>query len=150
MFFFSKSTVQIALFILTVLPVYYLSFNVLKLPLACSFWMLLLFTLAFALALHATGTLVSSFARTSVNSTRFGMIIAVPSFILCGYTWPLEAMPQIVQQVVKVLPQTWFFQGINYLTFKDPGWTFMAPFFSALLVIAALSYAAAALIASRS
>ena len=109
-----------------------------------------MFTLAFALALHATGTLVSSFARTSVNSTRFGMIIAVPSFILCGYTWPLEAMPQIVQQVVKVLPQTWFFQVINYLTFKDPGWTFMAPFFSALLVIAALSYAAAALIASRS
>ncbi|OPZ75501.1 MAG: hypothetical protein BWY80_00119 [Firmicutes bacterium ADurb.Bin456] len=78
------------------------------------------------------------------------MIIAVPSFILCGYTWPLEAMPQIVQQVVKVLPQTWFFQGINYLTFKDPGWAFMSPYFSALLVIAAASYTVAAVITSRS
>ncbi len=150
MFFFSKSVVQITVFTLTVLPVYYLSFIVFKLPLACGFWMLFLFTLVFAVALQATGTLVSSFARTAVNSTRFGMIIAVPSFILCGYTWPLEAMPRIVQQVVKVLPQTWFFQGINYLTFKDPGWTFMSPFFSALLVIAAVSYAAAAVIASRS
>ena len=148
--FFSKSIVQIITFILMVLPVYYLCFRILKFPLACSFWMLFLFTLVFAVSLHAIGTLMSSISDNAVNASRFGMLIAVSSFILCGYTWPLEAMPQIVRQAVKILPQTWFFQGINYLTFKDPGWAFMSPFFSALLIIAAVNYAAAAFITSRS
>lgn len=147
--FVSKSLVHIGLFMLLVLPVYGICFGLLKLPLHGSWLLLLLFTLVFAIALHSVGTLASSFARSPVDATRFGMIIALPSFILSGYGWPLEAMPTYVQSLVKLLPQTWFFQGINYFTFKDPGWSFAQQYFMALGLIAVVCYSAAAVITSR-
>lgn len=148
--FAGKSVAHITVFMLIILPVFALSFYVFKLPMQCGFPLLFLFTLVFAVSLHSIGTLMSSFANNAVNASRFGMIIALPSFILCGYTWPLEAMPGYLQQLVKVLPHTWFFQGLNYLTFKNPGWGFMSHYFLAMSVIALVCYTAAAVITSRS
>ncbi|MDD4239728.1 MAG: ABC transporter permease [Desulfotomaculaceae bacterium] len=148
--FVSKSLVHIAAFMVMVLPIYALSFYIFKIPLYCSFWVLFLFTLLFAVSLHSIGTLASSLATSALNATRFGMIIALPSFVLCGYTWPLEVMPHYLQQLVKVLPHTWFFQGLNYLTFKNPGWGFMSHYFLAMSVIALICYGAAAMLTSRS
>ncbi|WP_338833492.1 putative multidrug ABC transporter permease YbhR [Moorella humiferrea] len=149
-FFASKSMAQIFIFMAVVLPVYFLAFGVLKLPLNCSLPALLLFTLAFAVALHSIGTLASSFARNAVDAARFGMIIALPSFVLSGYTWPLEAMPVYLQKVAWILPQTWFFQGINYFAFKNAGWNLMAHYILAMLAVAAVCYVAAAVFIARS
>ncbi|SFG15603.1 ABC-2 type transport system permease protein [Desulfotomaculum arcticum] len=147
--FFSKSIVQVAMFMLLVLPVYVIAFVILHIPIHCNFGLLLLFTLVFALALHSIGTLASSLAHSVVDSTRLGMLIALPSFILSGYTWPMESMPHYLQQAVKILPQTWFFQGINYLTFKNPGPAFIGHYFLMLSLVTVACYGAAALITLR-
>ncbi len=140
-FFGSKSVVHIFIFMLLVLPLYFLAFLVFKLPLRCDFGILLFFTLLFAIAIHSVGTLMSSIASNAVDASRFGMMIAIPSFVFSGYTWPLEAMPQVLQPLVWIFPQTWFFQGLNYLTFKNPAWNFIAPYFGALIGIAVICYA---------
>lgn len=140
-FFVSKSLAHIITFMVMVLPLYFLAFQVFKLPLQCDIGVLLLFTLVFTLAIHGVGTLMSTVASNAVDATRFGMLIALPSFVLSGFTWPIEAMPQVLQHLVWILPQTWFFQGLNYLTFKNPGWEFMGPYFVALIVIACICYA---------
>ena len=143
--FFCKSLVHIGILLLTVLPVYFLAFVVFKLPLACGWSSFLLFTLIFILALHGLGTMMSSLSPNAVNASRYGMIIALPSFLLSGFTWPLQAMPQWLQHVVWILPQTWFFQGVSFLTFKNPGWGFMSHYFWALGLMAVLFYSVAAL-----
>ena len=147
--FASKSAAQITTFMVIALPVFFLAFAVFKLPLRCGFPAFFLFSLVFAIALHSVGTLASSVARDAVNATRFGMIIALPSFLVSGYTWPLEAMPQYLQMISKMLPQTWYFQGLNSLTFKDPGWAFMSHYYLAFFIIAAVCYGTAAVIVSR-
>jgi len=147
--FFSKSAAQIITFMVIALPVFFLAFVVCKLPLRCGLAVFLLFNLAFVIALHSVGTLASSLARDAVNATRFGMIIALPSFLVSGYTWPLEAMPPYLRVIAQMLPQTWYFQGLNFLTFKDPGWAFMSQFFLAFLIIAAVCYGTAAIIVAR-
>ncbi len=147
--FFCKSAIQICTFMLIVCPIYALSFTVFKLPVHCSFGELFLFNLAFVIALHSVGTLASSIAPNAVDATRFGMIVALPSFIVSGYTWPLEAMPGFVQQLAKIVPHTWFFQGINYLTFKNPGWHFMVHFYLAFFLIAVACYGAATIFTCR-
>lgn len=148
--FFCKSTVHIITFLLMAMPVYFLAFIVFKLPLSSSFWTVLLFTLVFAVAIHSIGTLMSGFSRSAVDSSRFGMIVALPSFILSGYTWPLEAMPHYLQKIAKILPQTWFFQGINYLMFKTPDFAFLSHFFLPMSVTAVVCYGVAAIFISRS
>ncbi|ODA40590.1 ABC-type multidrug transport system, permease component [Desulfosporosinus sp. BG] len=143
--FFCKSLVHISILLLTVLPVYFLAFVVFKLPLACGWSSFLLFTLIFILALHGLGTMMSSLSPNAVNASRYGMIIALPSFLLSGFTWPLQAMPLWLQHVVWFFPQTWFFQGVSFLTFKNPGWGFMSHYFLALGLMAVLFYSVAAL-----
>lgn len=145
-FFFSKSVAHIITFTAMVLPLYWLGFCILHIPIHCNFFQLLLFTAVFTISLHSVGTLMSSVANNAVDATRFGMMVALPSFVLSGYTWPIDAMPGFLQPLVKLLPQTWFFQGFNSLTFKNPGWAHLSHYYSSLLVIAVVCYSAAALI----
>ncbi|MGI9862818.1 ABC transporter permease [Moorella naiadis] len=148
-FFASKSIAQVFIFMAIVLPLYVLAFSVFKLPLNCNWPSFLLFTLAFAIAIHAIGTLASSFAHNAVDAARFGMIIALPSFVLSGYTWPLEAMPVYLQKAAWLLPQTWFFQGLNYFACKNAGWPLMSHYILAMLAVATVCYGAAAVFISR-
>lgn len=138
--FVPKSVMHLILFMVLVLPVYLLAFEVFKLPLRCSFPILLAFTFVFALAIHSLGTMMSSLANNAVDAARFGMMIALPSFILCGYTWPLESMPAALSKAVWVLPQTWFFQGFNYMVYKGAEWNIMSGYFQGLLVITIVCY----------
>lgn len=146
LFFGSKSVARITLFILTMLPVYFIGFGVLRQIPASSYLDLFLFSCLFAVAIDGMGTMMSGLAHNSVDGTRFGMIIALPSFVISGYTWPLEAMPGWLQHLAWLLPQTWFFQGFNFLVFKDPGWAVMGKYFAALAVIAAVCYGVAGIL----
>jgi ABC-2 type transport system permease protein len=145
--FFCKSLVHIGIFMLMVLPVYFFAFGIFRFPLTSGWPLLLLFTFVFTISLHSLGTLMSSISGNAVNATRFGMVIALPSFVISGFTWPLETMPQWFQPLAWILPQTWFFQGINYLTFKNQGWGFMSRYIFVLGLMAVLFYSAAALYA---
>ncbi|NLO90125.1 MAG: ABC transporter permease [Clostridia bacterium] len=140
LFFFSKSLAHIIGFMLAVIPLYIMAFGIYKMPLRCSPAELLLFTLVFAVSIHGLGTMISALCGDPVDAVRFGMVIALPSFILSGYTWPLEAMPAFVQKAAKFFPQTWFFQGFNLLVFKNPGREVLQPYVFVLMGMACLFY----------
>ena len=144
--FSCKTIAHLITFMGLVLPIYVFIFLVLKFPLSSSWWTLLSFTFLFVIAMHAVSTMMSSFASNGVDATRFGMLIALPAFILSGYTWPLEVMPDFLQKAVWILPHTWFFQGLNYLLFKDPGWAFLSFYFLALAIIALVAYSVTAIV----
>ena len=144
--FLAKILAHLVIFMATVAVLYGLCFEVLHLPLRCDFGKLMLFTMGFAVAMHSLGTLVSSFSRTAADASRIVMAIAVPAFVLSGFTWPLEAMPQILAQVVKWLPQTGFFQGVIFLSMKDASWAYMSQYYFQFLLFALVAYALTAVI----
>ncbi|MGS0745810.1 ABC transporter permease [Syntrophomonas erecta subsp. sporosyntropha] len=138
--FATKSVVHIIIFMALVTLVYLISFTILKLPINCSLPLLLFFTLGFAVALHSMGTFMSSVARTASDSSRLGLAIAVPAFVLSGYTWPLEAMPTFLAKAAACLPQTGFFQGVVILTMKEGGWAAVSHFFTRFIIFAIVAY----------
>lgn len=144
--FLSKSLTHLLVFTAILIPIYVLAFGVFKFPLACNLAVLFLFSLVFILSIHSLGTFISTLALNAVDATRFGMIIAVPSFVISGYVWPIEAMPDALQSFAWVFPQTWFFQGFNYLVFKNPGFDYMMPYFAVLAGIAVLFYLLATMV----
>ena len=144
--FLAKILAHLVIFMATVAVLYGLCFEVLHLPLRCDFGKLMLFTMGFAVAMHSLGTLVSSFSRTAADASRIVMAIAVPAFVLSGFSWPLEAMPQILAQVVKWLPQTGFFQGVIFLSMKDASWAYMSQYYFQFLLFALVAYALSAVI----
>ena len=144
--FLAKILAHLVIFMATVAVLYGLCFEVLHLPLRCDFGKLMLFTMGFAVAMHSLGTLISSFSRTAADASRIVMAFAVPAFVLSGFSWPLEAMPQILAQVVKWLPQTGFFQGVIFLSMKDASWAYMSQYYFQFLLFALVAYALTAVI----
>lgn len=99
----------------------------------------LLIAIAFNLALCGLGFLFSLFSRTKVDATQTLMLIAVPSFMLSGYTWPLEAMPTFLQMVAKALPLTYYLDAVRAITLKGQGMSAIVQDILALSLIGLIS-----------
>jgi ABC-2 type transport system permease protein len=69
----------------------------------------------FMLSLTFMGTAVSIIFNTQLKATEVLMIIAVPSFIISGQTWPLAQMPGIVQTIANYIPLTHYLEAFRRL-----------------------------------
>jgi len=47
------------------------------------------------------------------------MVIATPSFILSGFSWPLSQMPYWVQGIANVIPLTHFLKAFRILIIEN-------------------------------
>lgn len=76
---------------------------------------------SFTFALLGIGYLASLFSANQVGATQITMLIAVPSFLLSGFTWPFEAMPKFLSIVGHLLPLTYFLEGVRNIFIKGAG-----------------------------
>lgn len=74
--------------------------------------------ISFTFALLGIGYLASLFSANQVGATQITMLIAVPSFLLSGFTWPFEAMPKLLSIVGHLLPLTYFLEGVRNIFIK--------------------------------
>ena len=77
-------------------------------------WILTIaFTLLFTATIVTWGFWVSAFLKTRLFATQVLMFMAMPSFVLSGFTWPLESMPVFMQGLANLLPLTHFVNGFR-------------------------------------
>ncbi len=84
-----------------------------QIPVYGSSLSLLIAGTVFNVAVLAIGFAISFITPNQLQATQMAMLIAVPSFMLSGYTWPLMAMPPIVAAIGKSLPLTYFLHAIR-------------------------------------
>lgn len=70
---------------------------------------------AFATACIFLGLLVSVLLPNQLQATEILMLIATPSFIIGGFTWPLQEMNHTIQVVARAIPLTSFLEGFRKL-----------------------------------
>lgn len=75
----------------------------------------------FIIALVSLGVFLSIISKNELEATQVAMLLAVPSFLVSGYTWPLQAMPIGVQAVSRVLPLTYFVSSFRDIALKGVG-----------------------------
>jgi ABC-2 type transport system permease protein len=73
----------------------------------------------FVLSVSFIGILVSILVPSQLKATEILMVIATPSFILSGFTWPLSQMPQAVQAISNVIPLTHFLKAFRILIIEN-------------------------------
>jgi ABC-2 type transport system permease protein len=73
----------------------------------------------FVLSVSFIGILVSILVPSQLKATEILMVIATPSFILSGFTWPLSQMPQAVQAIANVIPLTHFLKAFRILIIEN-------------------------------
>ena len=64
--------------------------------------------LLFCVAVLFLGTLVSIWIPNQLKATELLMVVATPSFVLSGYTWPSEQMPAAIRYFSEIIPLTPF------------------------------------------
>ncbi|NLT96174.1 MAG: ABC transporter permease [Clostridia bacterium] len=77
-------------------------------PLRGSFLELFDLSSVFLGCISAIGIFLSIICRNSLEATQYSMLIALPSFLLSGYTWPTQAMPEFCVYLSKILPLTYY------------------------------------------
>ncbi|WP_310994298.1 ABC transporter permease [Aequorivita marina] len=80
-----------------------------------AFWAFMLSTLVFVLAVSGIGVLVSIVLPNQLKATEVLMVVATPSFILSGFTWPLSQMPVWVQSIADLIPLTHYLKIFRLL-----------------------------------
>lgn len=73
----------------------------------------------FVLSVSFIGILVSILIPSQLKATEILMVIATPSFILSGFSWPLSQMPSWVQGVANVIPLTHFLNAFRILIIEN-------------------------------
>ena len=123
---YSKSTNVILLgktipYIIVMLGIWlgmlYIMYPMFKIEIVGGFGTMLLFSIVFILCLLAMGIMVSLIFPTMLLSTEILMIVATPSFIISGYTWPISQMPAVIQAFANLLPLTHFLSGFRKIAF---------------------------------
>lgn len=99
----------------------YIMYPCFKIEIAGGFGIMMLFSFIFIICLLAMGIMVSLIFPTMLLSTEILMIVATPSFIISGYTWPISQMPVIIQAFANLLPLTHFLSGFRKIAFLGNG-----------------------------
>ena len=112
-----KTIPYIIVMLLIWLGMLYIMYPMFKIEIVGGFGTMLLFSIVFILCLLAMGIMVSLIFPTMLLSTEILMIVATPSFIISGYTWPISQMPAVIQAFANLLPLTHFLSGFRKIAF---------------------------------
>lgn len=94
----------------------------------------------FVLAVSFIGILVSVLIPSQLKATEVLMVIATPSFILSGFTWPLSQMPLWIQGIAQVIPLTHFLPIFRILMVERGPVDMTYPYVLNLGIIAVLGF----------
>ncbi|NHM26901.1 ABC transporter permease [Desulfofundulus sp. TPOSR] len=96
-------------------------FTLFQIPFRGSLPLLGLLELLFFAGIHALGIFLSVVCRSELEATQLAMLVAVPSFLFSGYTWPVEAMPPVARAVSAALPLTYFAGNLRDIALMGAG-----------------------------
>ena len=113
---------------------------VFDLPQPSSHLLLVLLAVIFVAAMISLGLLISLISQTQQQAMFLAIFIIIPSILLSGLIFPLEAIPESVRFISYLIPFTYFVEIIRGLLIKH------THFADLLLSYAALSFFAAAFV----
>ncbi|MEI6399236.1 MAG: ABC transporter permease [Pseudomonadota bacterium] len=118
-------------------------------PMEGSWWIMIPFTLIFILTITTWGMWMSALCKTRLFATQILMFLAMPSFVLSGFTWPAKAMPSIMQAIGRCLPLTYFVSSFRNIYLAAAPFKYVAGDFAMLCAFTAVNLVVAYVAVSR-
>ena len=94
------------------------SWLVFDLPLPDSHMVLFLLAVAYLAALISMGLAISTISQTQQQAIFLSIFVLIPSILLSGFIFPIEAMPGYIQPIAYFIPFTYFLEIIRGLLLK--------------------------------
>jgi len=112
-----------------ILAVGWLLFDI---PQPSSHFLLFILSLDYVAVMIALGLLISLFAKTQQQAMFLAIFIIVPSILLSGFIFPLEAIPKSIRPISNLIPFTFFTEIIRGLLIKKTLFIDLLPSYMAL------------------
>lgn len=120
---FGKFAIYFIIFFLDAIIMLTLGIKLFKIPMLGSVNALLVMTAAFVGSVLMLGMFISSLLKSQVQAIQLSMMIAVPSYMLSGYTWPVFNMHIILQKLSAVLPLTHYLTSMKSIMYMGQGFS---------------------------
>lgn len=117
-----KFIVYLVIFFINAIIMYSIAIRFFQIPQIGNLSLVLLLFLVFLVSVLMLGIFLSAIIKSQVQAIEISMIIAVPSFILSGYTWPSFAMPKALQYVSNSLPLTHYLNATKAVMYMGQGY----------------------------
>lgn len=101
---------------------------------------LIVMLIAGALAAAALGTMLGTFVKTAAQANGLSIMLGMVMALMGGCWYPLELFPQLIRNVVKILPTTWAMQGLLDLVVRGQRLVGILPEAGVLLGFAAVFF----------
>ena len=90
----------------------------------------------FIVAVCFIGILISILIPNQLKATEILMVVATPSFMISGFTWPLSQMPEWIQIISSGIPLTHFLPAFRILIIENGTVDLTYPYIINMLIIA--------------
>ena len=94
----------------------------------------------FVLAVSFIGILVSILIPNQLKATEILMVVATPSFMISGFTWPLSQMPEFIQAFAQLIPLTHFLPAFRILIIEKGSFDLAYPYILNLGIISLIGF----------
>jgi ABC-2 type transport system permease protein len=108
------------------------SWLVFDLPLTDSHGVLFLLALTYLAALISMGLAISTISQTQQQAIFLSLFVLIPSILLSGFIFPIEAMPSYIQPLAYFIPFTHFLEIIRGILLKGNYFVELLPQFLSL------------------
>ena len=111
-----------------------------EMKLDASFWPFFWSSAVFILAVCFMGILVSIILPSQLKATEVLMVVATPSFILSGFTWPMSQMPGWIQAIADTIPLTHYLKIFRILFISKGDTSLIHPHILNLSIIGGICF----------
>lgn len=114
-------------------PYFNMNFDIFNLP-------MLVLTVLLTMSSMSIGMLFSIAIPNQLRATELLMVISTPAFILSGFTWPTQAIPETISNISQFIPLTQYLSGFRKVAFYGGDMASIWPEIKILLIITLTAY----------
>jgi ABC-2 type transport system permease protein len=120
----AKITPYFVLSCINFLTIIILSVFVLKVPIAGSFFTLVIISMLYIFVALALGLLISTLTESQVAAMLIsGMALMIPVMLLSGMIFPIENMPLPLQIFSNIIPARWYISAVKLVMIQGLGFS---------------------------
>ncbi len=120
-------------------------YSIFSIPVRSSLWIILLFSLPYLLSVIFFGIAISSLFKRREDSIVFLVLTSIPSLMLSGLSFPMEAFSIFYQNLAETIPSTPGINGFVKLTQMDATFNEVLPEWNHLWVLTVIYFILAAI-----
>lgn len=121
----SKLTPYVVIGYLQVIVSIGIGMYVFSMPFLGSYLLLFVLTFLYIVADLALGIMISVFSDNQLQALQLSMFILLPSVMLSGFMFPIEAMPAGFRYVGYIFPVTYYIDLTRQIILKGGGWEYV-------------------------